>query len=56
LFIPQTNKIELIFIPRKELVMTIDCPICKPDSKVFQTNAGMIILDNNKIYFVNKKK
>lgn len=56
LFIPQTNKIELIFIPRKELVMTIDCPVCKPDSKIFQTNAGMIILDNNKIYFVNKKK
>lgn len=56
LFIPQSQKIDLVFIPRKELVMTIDCPVCKSDSKLFQTNSGMIVMDNNKIYFINKKK
>lgn len=55
-FIPQDGKIDLISILRKELVMNITCPVCKPDSKLFQTNGGMIIMDNMKVFFINKKK
>lgn len=56
LFIPQSKKIDLVFVPKKDLVMTIDCPISNSDSKLFQTNAGMFLLDNKKLYFINKKK
>lgn len=55
IFVPQDNKIDLVSILRKEVVMTIDCPVCKNDSKIFQTNAGMLIFTNKQCFFINKK-
>ena len=56
IFVPQDGKINLISILRKEIIMTIDCPVSKADSKLYQTNGGMIIFTtSNKTYFINKK-
>jgi serine/threonine protein kinase len=55
IFVPSDGKINLISILRKEIVMTIDCPISKTDSKLYQTNGGMIIFTNNRVFFINKK-
>lgn len=32
-----------------------DCPICSKDSKLYQTNAGLILHENNTVYLLNTK-
>lgn len=54
-YVPQDNKIDLISILRKEVIMTIDCGVCTNYSRIFHTNSGMLIHTDDKIYLVNKK-
>lgn len=56
IFVPKDNKIDLISILRKQVIVQMDCPVCKCDSKLFQTNSGMILYTDNKVYHINKKQ
>lgn len=56
IFIPEDGKIEMINpINNWKIVSEIECSVCKFDSRIYHTNAGMIIQTNDQIYLVNKK-
>lgn len=56
IFIPEDGKINLINpVNNWKIVSTIECPISSFDSKIFHTNAGMIIQNGDSVYLVNKK-
>lgn len=38
------------------LLMTLDATVCTRDSKLFTTNSGIILLENNTLYLLNTKQ
>jgi len=55
-FIPEDGKINLINPTNNwKIVSTIECSICAFDSRIYHTNAGMVIQSGNSIYLINKK-
>lgn len=56
IFVPKDKKIDLISILRKSVVVTMDCPVSKNDSVLFQTNSGIILHTDNNVYHINKKQ
>lgn len=56
IFVPEDGKINLINpINNWQIVSTIECSISSFDSKIFHTNAGMIVQNGDSIYLINKK-
>lgn len=56
LFIPEDGKINLINPTNNwKIVSQIDCPVSTFDSRIYQTNAGMVIHNNDSVYLINKK-
>lgn len=37
------------------LISKFDCPMCTRSSKLFQTNAGILLYENNELYLLNTK-
>jgi len=56
-FVPSDGKIGLINPTNNwKIVGTIDCPVCTSQSRIFHTQAGMVIHTDDKLYLVNKKR
>jgi hypothetical protein len=55
-FVPEDGKINLInSVNNWQIVSSIECPVSTYDSRIFHTNAGMIIQTNDSIHLINKK-
>lgn len=56
-FVPSDGKIDLINPTNNwKIVGTIDCPVCTSQSRIFHTQAGMVIHTDDRLYLVNKKR
>jgi hypothetical protein len=60
-----TVKNNLIFVPENgfidiykdgTVISKLDCSMCTRDSKLYSTNAGIILLENNTLYLLNTKQ
>ena len=38
-----------------KIVSEIECSVCRFDSSVYHTGAGMLVQTNDKVYLINKK-
>ena len=56
-FIPEDGKISMINpVNQWKIVSEIQCSISRFDSRIYHTNAGMVVQTNDKVYLINKKQ
>lgn len=55
IFIPSDKQIKVYSIENKKEILNINCEQCKAHSKVFYTNAGIILHTDENVYLLNKK-
>lgn len=51
IFFPNDNHIQVI--KDGVVITTLDCSICTKDSQLFQTNAGILLLESTNVYLLN---
>lgn len=55
IFFPAEDAIKVYSISSKKEILNIECKQCKAYSKIFISNAGIILQTNNNVYLLNRK-
>lgn len=53
-FVPADGKVEILRVPDFEKVDAIDFRECTAQSKIFITHSGLLLLENNVLYLINR--